>query len=141
MLKIIATTGALLGPPWQAKENGYLIKPKSSSLPSLYCEPHCMYDSNELSRYKADYVITPIISQELPAYTLVDGMEKALKLAETLSASSIIPMNNGGLVQSGLLSAIVGAKGSEEEFRNLMTKYSLPFKLETVIPGEALILK
>jgi len=100
-----------------------------------------MYDINELSRYKVDYVITPIISQELPSYTLVDGMEKALKLAETLSASSIIPMNNGGLIQSGLLSAIVGAKGSEEEFRSLMNKQSLSLSLETVVPGEALLLK
>jgi hypothetical protein len=66
-----------------------------------------MYDADELAKYSVDYVITPIVSQELPAYTLVDGGAKALNLAETLSAKSIIPMNNGGLDQSGILSALV----------------------------------
>lgn len=53
-LKITATTGALVGPPWQAPENGYILQPEPTSPfdkpVSLYYEPHCMYDPAELSR-------------------------------------------------------------------------------------------
>ena len=138
VIDIIATTGALLGPPWQQKENGYILKPQSKSIPSLYMEPHCMYDADELAKYSVDYVITPIVSQELPAYTLVDGGAKALNLAETLSAKSIIPMNNGGLDQSGILSALVEAKGSDEEFRSLAKNARKAIQVETVVPGKPL---
>ena len=133
VIDIIATTGALLGPPWQQKENGYIVKPQSKTIPSLYMEPHCMFDASELKSYAVDYVITPIVSQELPAYTLVDGGKKALDLAIALKAKSIIPMNNGGLEQSGLLSALVEAKGSDDEFRSLANNAKM--KVETVVPG------
>jgi hypothetical protein len=39
---VIATKGALLGPPWQMKENGYVIRPAASSskkFSSIYYEP------------------------------------------------------------------------------------------------------
>jgi hypothetical protein len=89
-----------------------------------------------------DYVITPIVSQELPAYTLVDGGKKALDLAKTLSAKSIIPMNNGGLEQSGVLSALVEAKGSEETFKELVKKETRkPIKVEVIVPGKPLSLE
>jgi len=142
IIDIVATTGALLGPPWQQKENGYIIKPQAKNIPSLYVEPHCMYDADELSKYSVDYVITPIVSQELPAYTLVDGGKKALDLAKTLSAKSIIPMNNGGLEQSGVLSALVEAKGSEETFKELVKKETRkPIKVEVIVPGKPLSLE
>ena len=68
--------GALLGPPWQQKENGYIIRPTIISkkvFKSIYYEPHCMNDPEELANYEVDIVITPIVSQELPAFTLVAG--------------------------------------------------------------------
>ena len=75
-IELTATSGALLGPPWQEKENGYLIRPytphKSSSGNNIviskkdkydpskyevYYEPHCMFDEQELSQYSADVSI------------------------------------------------------------------------------------
>ncbi|KAG7367861.1 beta-lactamase-like protein [Nitzschia inconspicua] len=80
-LSIRATIGALVGPPWQKRENGYLLTCASSSSSSsssdntdttpttttiaknnnsnkrknptvsLYIEPHVEFDPNELSRY------------------------------------------------------------------------------------------
>jgi hypothetical protein len=41
-VEVIATKGALLGPPWQMKENGYVIRPAASSskkFSSIYYEP------------------------------------------------------------------------------------------------------
>ena len=90
VLDITATTGALVGPPWQDPENGYILKLKSG--PSIYYEPHCMYNEGELARYQADYVITPVVAQELPFFTLVAGRDKSIRLAELLKAKAIIPM-------------------------------------------------
>ena len=50
-VEIRATQGALLGPPWATKENGYVLRPAATSgtqFPSLYYEPHCMFDEAEL---------------------------------------------------------------------------------------------
>jgi len=136
-LEIIATEGALLGPPWQMKENGYIMRPladSSVSFPSLYYEPHCMYDAAELSCYQVDAVITPIISQELPQYTLVAGGQKAVDLAKALKAKCIIPMANGELEQEGLLASIIRAQGSAEEVAKLAKRENI--KLLDVQPGK-----
>lgn len=121
---ITATGGALLGPPWQAKENGYLFK--SSLCPTLYYEPHCMFDKKELedNEYTADYILSPIVAQELPYYTLVDGMEKVLDLATTLKTKNIIPFGNNNLKQSGVLSKLVTPRGSLEEFSRIVQNYN-----------------
>ena len=40
-----------LGPPWQTKENGYIIQPSKDSqysFSSFYYEPHCMFEESEL---------------------------------------------------------------------------------------------
>jgi L-ascorbate metabolism protein UlaG (beta-lactamase superfamily) len=110
-LDIRATTGALLGPPWQAKENGYIIS--SKDFPSVYYEPHCMYDEDELKNLQADIVITPIVAQRLPAYTLVDGDLKALNLCKVLKSKFVLPMANGELTQSGILSKLLITEGAE----------------------------
>ena len=40
-LRVRATSGALVGPPWQRRENGYLIQPRPPHAgPSVYLEPH-----------------------------------------------------------------------------------------------------
>lgn len=135
-IEIIATSGALLGPPWQQKENGYFIKPGKGSkkvFPSIYYEPHCMYDEQEVQKYQADVVITPIVAQELPKYTLVAGGEKALRLAKLLKAKTIVPMANGELKQGGILAQIIQTKGSLEEFQNLLKGTAI--QLADVSPG------
>jgi L-ascorbate metabolism protein UlaG (beta-lactamase superfamily) len=86
-VKIKATAGALVGPPWQARENGYIIrstnnyndddddddedgkesksKSKKGRPPSVYIEPHVEFNPIELQREKdtVDIVITPISGQ------------------------------------------------------------------------------
>ncbi len=125
-IKILATEGALLGPPWQAKENGYIISSniRNPSFPSIYVEPHCMFNENELANQQVDYIISPIIAQELPFYTLVDGMQSVLKLQKTLKSKYIVPMANGDLTQSGLLANIIKTRGSIEEFQDILNDSS-----------------
>lgn len=136
-IDILCTNGALVGPPWQANENGYIIKSigKKNSV-SVYYEPHCMYDEAELSKYQVDYVITPITAQQLPYFTLVAGGEKALNLAKILKAKAILPMANGNLEQNGLLSSIIKSEGSEDDFINLLKSSKLNIKYINVKPGE-----
>lgn len=140
-LDIIATTGALLGPPWQQEENGYILRSYKSSSPTIYYEPHCMHDIDEISRYQADYVITPVVAQQLPLFTLVDGGNKALILAETLRAKYIVPMANGELDQSGLLAKVIRTSGSKESFVS-MVQLSRRRKIAVldVIPGKEILL-
>ena len=123
---------------------GYIVrlfsnKSPTKSLCSIYTEPHCMYDESQLSRYSPiDYVITPIASQKLGLspgntfYTLVDGGSKALKLGQILKCKGILPMANGELEQTGLLSKIVQSEGSETEFRKITGK---DIKVYNVTPG------
>ena len=133
-IKILATEGALLGPPWQAKENGYIISSNAPnpSFPSIYIEPHCMYNENELASQQADYIISPIVAQELPFYTLVDGMQSVLQLQKTLKSKYIVPMANGDLRQSGLLANIIKTRGSIGEFQSILNDSS--FNKCTLVP-------
>eukprot|EP00965_Chrysotila_dentata_P126810 4194085-Pleurochrysis_carterae.AAC.1 len=68
-----ATSGALVGPPWQARENGYVLSSPSAGK-SLYYEPHCEFDADELKALSpVDVMITPITGEGLPGFELVHG--------------------------------------------------------------------
>lgn len=53
---------------------------------SLYYEPHCVCNMELLKNERADIVITPVIKQLLPQFTLVSGQEDAVQLAKILKA-------------------------------------------------------
>jgi L-ascorbate metabolism protein UlaG (beta-lactamase superfamily) len=139
-VEIRATTGAKVGPPWQANENGYLLRPKpkqsTSSKYSLYIEPHCMYENEELEKYTSDIVISPIKSQKIFTYTLVDGGNKAASLCDTLDAKFLVPMANGDLVQTGLLSNIINAKGTVEDMQQIRNNRKKSWEIVKVQPGK-----
>jgi len=138
-LKVKATSGALVGPPWQAKENGYLLS--CDGVPSIYYEPHCMYDEKELSTLQADYLVTPVVKTLIPLYgPLVDGMEKAIKLAKLLKSKHIIPLMNGDVDASGPLDSILSREGSLADFKDLLQKSGLFCQLENYEPGERVVL-
>ncbi|MBA0744037.1 hypothetical protein Gogos_006676 [Gossypium gossypioides] len=87
-VRIRATAGPVLGPPWQRPENGYLVISPQGQL-TLYYEPHCVYNKDFLEKEHADIVITPVIKQLLPNFTLVSGQEDAVQLAKLLHAKDI----------------------------------------------------
>lgn len=107
-VKITATTGDTLGPPWQAPENGYVLQflgARGKGKPaSLYYEPHCRYKVEEFEALglTADVVVTPVIEQLIMgAYPLVAGQRKAAELARALQAKVVVPMNNGDIDLGG----------------------------------------
>ncbi|KAJ6318281.1 hypothetical protein OIU76_013755, partial [Salix suchowensis] len=111
-----ATPGPVLGPPWQRPENGYLINSPQGQL-TLYYEPHCVYNKDFLEKERADIVITPVIKQLLPKFTLVSGQEDAIKLAKLLHAKFIVAMKNGDLDGKGFLASIIQSEGTVESFK------------------------
>ncbi|CAM8885988.1 unnamed protein product [Rhodiola kirilowii] len=115
-VKVQATAGPVLGPPWQRPENGYIVTSPRDQL-SLYYEPHCVYDKTSIDKEQADIVITPVIKQLLPGLTLVSGQEDAVKLAKLLNAKFIVPMKNGDLDSKGLLSKLIRSEGTIESFK------------------------
>jgi len=63
----------------------YIVSSSEGRL-TLYYEPHCVYNEELLKDERADIVITPVIKQLLPSFTLVSGQEDAVKLAKLLRA-------------------------------------------------------
>nr|XP_004236302.1 uncharacterized protein LOC101254186 isoform X1 [Solanum lycopersicum] len=136
-VKIKATAGPVLGPPWQRPENGYLVTSPKGAL-TLYYEPHCVYDKSTLEKHRADIVITPVIKQLLPNFTLVSGQEDAVQLAKCLFARFVVPMKNGDLDSKGLLASIVKSEGTMESFKQLLSKELPDAKVVEPTPGEPL---
>ncbi|KAL0408832.1 UNVERIFIED_CONTAM: hypothetical protein Sradi_1817600 [Sesamum radiatum] len=133
-VKIQATAGPVLGPPWQRPENGYLVTSPEGHL-SLYYEPHCVYNENFLEDKQADIVITPVIKQLLPNFTLVSGQEDAVRLSKLLQAKFIVPMKNGDLDSKGLLSSLIEAQGTIESFKEILSKELPDAKVLEPTPG------
>ncbi|KAL3510853.1 hypothetical protein ACH5RR_030254 [Cinchona calisaya] len=136
-VKIRATAGPVLGPPWQRPENGYLVTTPQREL-TLYYEPHCVYNKNFLEKEQADIVITPVIKQLLPNFTLVSGQEDAVQLAKLLNARFIVPMKNGDLDAKGFLASIIQAEGTIESFKEILMKELPDAKVLEPTPGEPL---
>ncbi|OMP06818.1 hypothetical protein COLO4_07879 [Corchorus olitorius] len=120
-VRIEATAGPVLGPPWQRPENGYLVGSPQGQL-TLYYEPHCVYNRSFLEKKRADIVITPVIKQLLPSFTLVSGQEDAVRLAKLLQAKFIVAMKNGDLDSKGFLASIVKSEGTIASFKELLQK-------------------
>lgn len=136
-VKIKATAGPVLGPPWKRPENGYIVTSPKGAL-TLYYEPHCVYNKTFLENDKADIVITPVIKQLLPNFTLVSGQEDAVQLAKCLSAKFVVPMKNGDLNSKGFLASIVQSEGTIESFKELLAKELPDAKVLESTPGEPL---
>lgn len=142
---IRATAGALVGPPWQARENGYIIRSSSSKGPSVYIEPHVEYNIKELKREApVDVVITPVSGQGLPAFELVHGPNDALQLVQILRPKYVVPMPNGEIDAEGLVSPLVQSVGTPEEFRRMLERLQRHGESKTqimnTIPGEGILL-
>jgi L-ascorbate metabolism protein UlaG (beta-lactamase superfamily) len=134
-LTIRATRGALVGPPWQARENGYIIT--GSDCPSIYIEPHVEFQKRALEQLApVDVVISPISGQGLPGFELVHGPQETLKLCHILKPHCLVPIANGDLHTSGALSPFIEEIGSAREFQGLLEDSGLDTKLVEISAGK-----
>ncbi|EKX52193.1 hypothetical protein GUITHDRAFT_65398 [Guillardia theta CCMP2712] len=112
-VELAATSGSLVGPPWQDPENGYIATWRGFS---VYYEPHNDVDvQQKLRGRRANVVIAPVVEQALPLFTLVHGAQRAIDLAAHMGASTLIPLRNGDVDSSGVASALVQESGSVQE--------------------------
>lgn len=67
-------TGALVGPPWSKRENGFIFSENAPGGISLYYEPHCDHQMDSFADIDSvDAVITPASDQIIAgSYPLVE---------------------------------------------------------------------
>lgn len=142
-VNIRATSGALVGPPWQRRENGYVLRPSVSSKtgkipPSVYIEPHVEFQESELKQETpVDVVITPIVGQRLPILDLVYGPEQTVKLVNLLKPKVVVPMMNANVEYSGIISLLVEQNGEVEDFFHGLEKTKAAgTKVQQLTPGK-----
>lgn len=136
-VSVTATEGALVGPPWQKRENGFILqlnnnddnngKENEKEGLSIYYEPHADVVLNNIKNLQADIMVSPVTKQSLPAqvpkegqYTLVYGGEQTLKIAESLGVRTIVPLGNGALDIEGPLAGLVSSVGDASDFEILV---------------------
>jgi L-ascorbate metabolism protein UlaG (beta-lactamase superfamily) len=107
---VTATQGALVGPPWSTRENGFVIEIGGVR---LYYEPHCdVPDVSALAKIGgADVVVVPAVSQRLAGYPLVMGDEHAVATIKALNAAVAIPLVNAEFDASGPLAKVIQEVG------------------------------
>jgi L-ascorbate metabolism protein UlaG (beta-lactamase superfamily) len=136
---ITATKGALVGPPWQARENGYVLRaaPGQPAFPSVYIEPHAEFDAQELSALApVDIVITPVVGQFLPAFELVHDGNAALALCLALRPKTVLPMGNGEINAVGCTAGLVRSVGTVQGFGRMLERSGIGAALRRAPPGE-----
>lgn len=128
---VTATEGALVGPPWQKREIGFLLEINSGKEVdggvSIYYEPHGDVILDNIKHLQADIMVSPVTKQSLPAqvpaegqFTLVYGGDRTLEIAESLGVEVIVPLGNGALQVEGPLAGLVAATGDVCGFEKLV---------------------
>eukprot|EP00850_Spirogloea_muscicola_P008530 SM000045S16275 [mRNA] locus=s45:619974:622221:+ [translate_table: standard] len=136
-LTVKATAGPVLGPPWQRPENGYIVRAKDPKV-SLYYEPHCVFKEESLEGEQVDVLVSPVVKQTLPFYSLVSGQDDAVRLARKLQAKYVVPTANAEANASGLLALIVKAVGTVDNFEKLLSELVKDAKVLKPEPGQPL---
>jgi len=112
-LAITATEGALVGPPWSQRENGFIIREKCDKGVSVYYEPHASFDGSDLARADdVDMVISPAAEIKMLGYPLVNGFDETRKLLKLLRPQVLMPLANGAIDQGGIIASAVVQTGS-----------------------------
>jgi L-ascorbate metabolism protein UlaG (beta-lactamase superfamily) len=139
-VEIQATPGSLVG--LNLVENGYLLKELESDL-TLYYEPHGNHSPKLKEFAPVDVVITPLIEVALPFVgSIIKGNKYALEVAQWLQPQVMLPTAAGGdVIFEGLLTSLLQALGSVEEFRSLLEKNHLSTQVIDPKPGDRFELK
>ncbi|MBD2294963.1 MBL fold metallo-hydrolase [Anabaena sphaerica FACHB-251] len=134
-VEIKALPGSQIGPT--LLENAYLLRELVSGL-KLYYEPHGNHSPQLQQFAPVDVVITPIIDLSLPlGLPIIKGMNSALEIAKWLKPQIMLPTAAGGdILFEGLLNRFLQAKGSSEEFQELLEKNNLSTRVIAPKPGE-----
>ncbi|KXZ43246.1 hypothetical protein GPECTOR_96g712 [Gonium pectorale] len=154
-LRITATAGALVGPPWTPRQLGLLMReevPQGERPASLYFESHCDFDASSVSAAMrqqqlgaVDVVVSPVVTTLLgvgPAsYELVQGDRNLVQLCRQLRPKVLLPLMNHEMEASGPLTSVVWQRGDPAVVSELLRREGLDTRVEfPAPPGEALAL-
>jgi len=109
-----ATAGALVGPPWSTRENGFLVTEPGFS---LYYEPHCdclpesvaaALAAAGLAARGVDVAVLPLAAISLAGFPLVLGSPQAvLAQLRLLRPAVLLPLRNDLISEEGLIAPLV----------------------------------
>ncbi|KAI8462622.1 MAG: beta-lactamase superfamily domain-containing protein [Monoraphidium minutum] len=126
-LRVTATGGALVGPPWSARQNGFVLAEQGVPRPaSLYYEPHCDFDEASVAAAgPVDVVVSPVVDVLLGGYALVRGGSDLAKLLRLLRPSVLVPLLNAELDEEGGLTAWMSRRGEVDGVRDALAAAGL----------------
>eukprot|EP01025_Chloroclados_australasicus_P055746 TRINITY_DN6826_c1_g1_i1.p1 TRINITY_DN6826_c1_g1~~TRINITY_DN6826_c1_g1_i1.p1 ORF type:complete len:329 (+),score=17.23 TRINITY_DN6826_c1_g1_i1:115-1101(+) len=139
-LTIKATEGALVGPPWSKRQNGYVLQEnvEGKAGVSFYYEPHCDYaPQSVLAVCPVDIVLSPVTSAYLANYPLVMGYENIFKLLDITKPKKLIRLVNGQTDFEGPLSLGLSEGGSNETFESRLREQGSRYDAVEVVPMAA----
>lgn len=131
----VATEGALVGPPWSQRENGFVIEiPDEGEIKRIYYEPHSDARSASLSTVgKVDTMITPLKKVTLGGFPLVYGSERVPRLVQLLKPDCVCALVNSDVETSGAISGLIASSGDENTFREAV--HSAHAQCHVIIPS------
>lgn len=134
-IQIMATEGALVGPPWSLRENGYVISETTPGGVRLYYEPHADYvPSSVASVGKVDIVVSPPCTQSLLGYQLVKGSTDNVPLLELLQPKAVVALMNAEFDASGPLHTLLSETGSPEDLERQLKQSKELSQIQLVVP-------
>lgn len=134
-IRIQATEGALVGPPWSVRENGYVITETTPGGVKLYYEPHADYvPSSVASVGKVDIVVSPPCTQSLLGYQLVKGATDNVPLLKLLQPKAVVAFMNAEFDASGPLHTLLSETGSPEALERQLKESKELSQVEVVVP-------
>ena len=136
-VEIKAVPGSPIGPT--LVENGYIITGQTSGK-KIYYEPHGYHSESLKSDAPIDVIITPIINLKLPLLgAVIKGREAALKVCQQLNPQVILSTAAGGDIDfKGVITSILAADGTVEEFNRLLAQENLSTKAIDPQSGETI---
>lgn len=136
-VEIKAVPGSPIGPT--LVENGYIIKGLASGK-NIYYEPHGYHAESLKYDAPIDVIITPLINLKLPLLgAVIKGQETALKVCQWLNPQVIVSTAAGGDIDyEGLITSVLKADGTVEEFNQLLQQHQLSTKAINPESGETI---
>lgn len=144
-LTVQATEGALVGPPWSQRENGFLLWEAAATGACVYYEPHCDFLAASVQAAlracgrPVDVAITPTARVTLAGYPLVLATAEAVAaLVRLVQPGVVLPLRNDILEQSGLIAAAISEAGSPQAVREALAGSGLRARVLDAAAGVSL---
>ena len=140
-IRIRATQGALVGPPWSKRENGFVLRETSREGISLYYEPHADYVASSVAEVgTVDVVVSPPCTQSLLGYQLVKGATDNIPLLKLLRPKVLVALMNAEFDATGPLNTLLSEVGGPEEVAKQLKEVPELAGVKVLVPkaGEAL---